>query len=68
MMDLELLNHNLHQNELIKQAEQDRLALEIMSDETAYIPTLAWLGERMVEIGKGLIALSSRHEDTFSQN
>lgn len=68
MMDLELMTHTQHQNELIKQAEQDRLAQEVLAEEEAYLPTLAWLGERMVEIGRGLITLSGRHDDTFSRN
>ncbi|MDZ4767095.1 MAG: hypothetical protein SGI73_21350 [Chloroflexota bacterium] len=68
MLDLELLAQNQHQSELIKQAEQDRLAQEILADGTAYIPSLAWLGERMLDLGKGLIALSGRRDDSFSKN
>jgi hypothetical protein len=68
MMDMELLAQQQHQNELIKQAAQDRLAREIMQDEDHYIPTLAWLGERMIDIGRGLIAMTGRRENDFSRN
>jgi hypothetical protein len=68
MLDMELLAQTQRQNELIKRAEQDRLAQVVLADEIGTIPSLAWLGERMMNLGKGLIALSGRRDETFSQN
>lgn len=68
MLDLELLAQQQRQTEMVKRADQDRLAQEILADERGYIPSLAWVGERMVELGKSLLAMSGRKDDAASNN
>ncbi len=68
MLDLELMAQQRRQEELVKRAGEDRLAQEVLADGRGYIPSLAWVGERVVEIGKSLIALSGREPERLSRN
>jgi len=68
MLDLELITQQQRRQELIKRAQEDRMAQELLASERRYIPSLAWVGKRMVEIGKSLIALSGRETERHSRN
>jgi hypothetical protein len=68
MLHLELLAQQQRQEELIKRAQEDRLAQELLANERRYIPSLAWVGERIIEIGQSLIALSGRESERQSRN
>jgi hypothetical protein len=68
MLDLELMVQKQRQDELVKRAREDRMAREVLAEDHGYIPSLAWMGERIVEIGKSLIALSGRETENISRN
>jgi hypothetical protein len=68
MLDLELMAQQQRQEELVKRAREDRMAQEVLAAEHGYNPSLAWVGERIVEIGKSLIALSGRETERISRN
>lgn len=58
------------QDELLKRAEQDHLAQEVI-DETRklnphYNPTLAWVGRRIMEVGTKLVQISGSETDRQS--
>ncbi|PJF28054.1 MAG: hypothetical protein CUN53_01710 [Phototrophicales bacterium] len=68
MLDLELMAQQQRHEELVKRAREDRMAQELLADERGYIPSLAWVGERIVKIGKSLITLSGRESNRISHN
>jgi hypothetical protein len=49
-----------YQKELIEQARRDHLAHEILSQRREHMPALAWVGQRIAEIG---LKLTSRPHD-----
>lgn len=55
-LEAERINHEL----LIKEAEQARLASELAQEarHDAFNPALAWVGQRMVDIGSSLVKLA----------
>lgn len=55
-LETERINHEL----LIKEAEQARLASELAHEarQDAFNPALAWVGQRMVDIGASLVKLA----------
>lgn len=55
-MNLELDVQRQRQEELIREAEEARAANELLADRKN--PALAWVGRRMVEVGKSLIKMS----------
>ncbi len=57
MNNLDLEVQRQRQEELIRQAEEARVANEVMAERKN--PTLAWVGRRMVEVGSRLIKLSN---------
>lgn len=58
----DLVQIKIEHEEMIRQAEQEKLAQEALDDlhpnVKSYNPALAWVGRRMVEIGSKLVALS----------
>ncbi len=59
-------NHDHYQQyrkELIEQAEMDQLAHEILSERRKNIPALAWVGQRMVNIGSKLVEMSKQDDE-----
>lgn len=54
--------------ELLKQAEKDHLAQEVLEDihktHPHYNPTLAWVGRRIMEVGVKLVQISGADADT----
>lgn len=68
MIDPELYLEELHQQEMRKEAEKERLAQEVLAERRKlhphYNPALAWVGRRMVMIGKQLMHLAGEDEGT----
>ena len=67
MLNWDVNSLTLMQDEMIKQAEKDHLAQEII-DETRkanplYNPTLAWFGRRVMDFGIKLVQISGSEED-----
>lgn len=73
-MDYELTLAQQMRDEMIKQANKDRLAQEVAEEQRrqhkTYNPALAWVGRRMVTIGSTLLRQSGVDDDTsnFSKN
>lgn len=68
MLNVELIAQNQYQKDMLHQAEQERLAREVIADRRkdakTYNPALAWLGQRMMDMGSKLVAMSdSETED-----
>ncbi len=67
MLNIDLNTHHLFRDELIKQAEQDRIAKELLAERKQqhahYNPALAWVGHRMQEIGSRLVKLSGTDDE-----
>lgn len=55
------------QDEIIKQAQKDHLAQEVIDDTRKsnphYNPTLAWFGRRMMNVGIKLVQISGSDGD-----
>jgi hypothetical protein len=71
MINWELIAHSQHQKELMQQAHQDQMAMDILRERRGYHPTMAWLGERMMHLGSRLIEMAGREErdsNHFSMN
>lgn len=69
MIDWELIAHEQHQKELMEQAKQDQMALDLIRQgHKGFNPTMAWLGDRMMTLGARLVALSGRENDTVNLN
>lgn len=56
--------------ELLKQAQKDHLAQEVLEDmhrqNPHYNPTLAWVGRRIMDVGVKLVQISGADEKTQS--
>lgn len=54
--------------ELLKQAEKDHLAQEVLEDihkaHPHYNPTLAWVGRRIMDVGVKLVQISGADDKT----
>jgi hypothetical protein len=57
-------------DELLKQAEKDHLAQEVIEDmhksNPHYNPTLAWVGRRIMNVGVKLVQMSGGKDDRQS--
>lgn len=64
MLNIELETHRQYRDELIKQAEADRIAQEVLAERKhGFNPTLAWVGHRMQEIGTRLVKMSGTDDE-----
>jgi hypothetical protein len=58
------------QDEIIRQAQKDHLAQEVIDDSRKsnphYNPTLAWVGRRMMSVGIKLVQISGSEADKES--
>ncbi len=62
MLNWDLNTISMVQEELIKQAEHDHLAQDVIDESRRvnphYNPTLAWFGRRMMDVGAKLVQIS----------
>jgi hypothetical protein len=60
MMHWSLETEKIRQEQLIREAEQERLAREVLQAERqdTFNPALAWVGQRLVDIGSSLVRLA----------
>ncbi|MCS7071359.1 MAG: hypothetical protein NZM00_07635 [Anaerolinea sp.] len=60
MMYWNLETEKLRQEQLIREAEQERLARELIQNERPEVfnPALAWVGQRLVDVGMSLVKLA----------
>ena len=67
MFNWDIENLHLIHNEMIKQAEQDHLAQALIDanrkTQRHYNPALAWVGQRMMNVGQKLVAISGNTDD-----
>ncbi len=70
MLNWDINTVNLLHEELIKQAEKDRQAQdvidEIRKDNPRYNPTLSWVGHRIMNFGGKLVQISGSEEEQKS--
>lgn len=66
-MYFDLKSTTLMQEERIREAQRDALVREALKEQRKerkdYIPTLAWVGQRIETVGKQLIKLSGKPAD-----
>jgi hypothetical protein len=53
---------HLYQDELMREADQQRLVMEALTERDGASP-LAWVGRRMIELGNSLVEISGEKED-----
>jgi hypothetical protein len=51
----------MYQDELLREAEAERLVLEAINERDA--SPLAWVGRRMIELGNSLVEISGEKTD-----
>ncbi len=70
MLNWDVNSLNMMQEEIIKQAEKDHLAQEVIEEtrkvNPLYNPTLAWFGRRVMDFGVKLVQISGSEEDKQS--
>lgn len=62
MLNWNLENYEQYRKELIEQAEHDQLARDVLNERRKFNPALAWVGQRMVDIGSKLVSMSADDE------
>ncbi|MFN8450826.1 MAG: hypothetical protein U0521_20160 [Anaerolineae bacterium] len=67
MLNWDIDNMSKFQDEILRQAEKDHLAQEVVDDmrklNPHYNPTLAWVGRRIMDIGAKLVQISGNESD-----
>ncbi|MBE2268960.1 MAG: hypothetical protein IAE80_12070 [Anaerolinea sp.] len=64
MLNWNLENYEQYRKELIEQAEHDQLARDVLSERRKFNPALAWVGQRMVDIGSKLVSMSADDDES----
>jgi hypothetical protein len=67
MLNWDLDSLSRMQEEIIKQAQKDHLAQDVIDDTRKsnphYNPTLAWVGRRIMSVGVKLVQISGSDDD-----
>jgi hypothetical protein len=70
MLHWDIDSLNKMQDEIIKQAEKDHLAQEVIDEahksNPHYNPTLAWVGRRIMNVGIKLVQISGSEDEKRS--
>lgn len=67
MYEQDMNLYRQHYEDLLREAEEARAAQEALGDHR-FNPALAWMGRRMVTLGKGLIKMSGDNVSNDGQN
>ncbi len=66
MLNWDIDNLKFIREEMVKQAQEDHLAQEVIEDERqqhhTYNPALAWVGRRLVTVGTKFVAMSGNDD------
>ncbi len=64
-MNWDHIDYELYRRELIKQAQMDLLAQEVLKEQHKHNnnPALAWVGQRIADFGMKLVAVSKPEDD-----
>ncbi len=67
MLNWDIDNLKFIREEMVKQAQNDHLAQEVIDESRhehhTYNPALAWVGRRLVNVGTKIVAISGNDDD-----
>ena len=70
MLNWDIHSLSLMRDDMVKEAERDHLAQEVLDEvrksSPHYNPTLAWVGQRMIGFGQRLVLISGSEDDKSS--
>ena len=68
-MNWDHIDYELYRRELIKQAQMDLLAQEVLKEQHKHNnPALAWVGQRIADFGLKLVAVAKPEDENTTQD